>query len=237
MAREFDYFDGINFDRVWEEEDWERFFEAQDRLISDRRRRVGMPSERPSVDPGLSFRRVLHQFGMDPDNPESPPRPFALDQVLGPDGAVGLPFWHPGADPERLPLFLQAAEFSRQMSEMVEVRFAKMLAKVYKSLSHKQFQKLLPEAEKRARAIPRLVALGHRAGYDPFGAKGNIVRCRQGWVSAEACVSLLSRLPRRHMDRVLYQKIFADCVRLRNGLMDWILLLRTRFAARSSRPR
>jgi hypothetical protein len=152
-------------------------------------------------------------------------------------GPSACPSGIPGLIPERLPLFLQAAEFSRQMSEMVEVRFAKMLAKVYKSLSHKQFQKLLPEAEKRARAIPRLVALGHRAGYDPFGAKGNIVRCRQGWVSAEACVSLLSRLPRRHMDRVLYQKIFADCVRLRNGLMDWILLLRTRFAARSSRPR
>jgi hypothetical protein len=38
------------------------------------------------------------------------------------------------------------------------------------------------------------------------------------------------------MDRALYQRLFADSVRLRNGLLDWILLLRTRFAARSSRP-
>jgi hypothetical protein len=99
MALGPDYFDGINFDRHWEEEDWERFFDAQDRLTSDRRRRVGNPSERPSVDPGLSFRRVMHQFGMDPDNPESPPRPFALDHVLGPDGAAGLPFGIPAPIP------------------------------------------------------------------------------------------------------------------------------------------
>lgn len=237
MAPGQDYFDGINFDRQWEEEDWERFFDAQDRLTSDRRRRVGNPPERPSTDPGLSFRRVLHQFGMDPDNPESPPRPFALDHVLGPDGSAGLPFWHPSADPERLPLFLQAAEFFRLMSEVVELRYAKMLAKTYKSASHRQFQRLLPEIENHARAIPRLVALGHRTGYDPFGAKGNIVRCRRGLEKAEACVSLLSRLPQRHMDRALYRRLFSDSVRLRNSLMDWILLLRTRFAARSSRPR
>jgi len=36
MAPNPDYFDGINFDRHWEEEDWERFFDAQDRLTSDR---------------------------------------------------------------------------------------------------------------------------------------------------------------------------------------------------------
>ena len=178
MAPGSDYFDGINFDRHWEEEDWERFFDAQDRLTSDRRRRVGHPPERPSTDPGLSFRRVMHQFGMDPDNPESPPRPFALDHVLGPDGAAGLPFWHPSADPERLPLFLQAAEYFRQVSELVEIRYAKMLSKTYKSASHRQFQKLLPEIEDQARAIPRLVALGHRTGYDPFGAKEMCIRDR-----------------------------------------------------------
>ncbi|MBL0059509.1 MAG: hypothetical protein IPP35_10480 [Elusimicrobia bacterium] len=235
MASEPDYFDGIRFDREWEEEDWERFFDAQDRLSSDLRRKVGSPPERPSADPALTFRGVLRQFGMDPDNPEASPRPFALDQVVGPDGAVGLPFWHPGADHERLPLYLQAAEFHRQSAEFVEIRFAKMLAKTYKSASYRQFQKVLPEIEDRARAIPRLIALGHRVGYDPFGAKGNIVRCRRALEHAESCVSLLSRLPRRHMDRDLYQRFFADGIRLRNGLLDWILLLRTRFAARSNR--
>lgn len=229
-----DDFDGIDFGGRWDEDDWERFFEAQDRLSFDRRR-VGAGPERPGLDPSLSFRRVLRSFGMDPDNPESPPRPFSLDRALGPDGARGLPFWHPGADPERLPLFLAAAEYSRKIEVLVQVRYANQLAKTYKSLSHRQFQKGLGELEDNALAIPRLVALGHRVGYDPFGVNGNIVRCRRGLSHAENCVSILSRIPQRHMDRTLYKSLFAESVRLRNDLLSWIHLLRTRFAARSGR--
>jgi hypothetical protein len=134
-----------------------------------------------------------------------------------------------------LPLFLAAGEFSRKIEELVQVRYANLLAKTYKSLSHRQFQKGLGELDDNARPIPRFIALGHRVGYDPFGVNGNIVRCRRGLRHAENCVSILSRIPQRHMDRLLYKSLFAEGVRLRNDLMNWIHLLRTRFAARSGR--
>jgi hypothetical protein len=133
------------------------------------------------------------------------------------------------------PSFLAAAEYSRKIEVLVQVRYANLLAKTYKSLSHRQFQKGLGELEDNALAIPRLVALGHRVGYDPFGVNGNIVRCRRGLSHAENCVSILSRIPQRHMDRTLYKSLFAESVRLRNDLLSWIHLLRTRFAARSGR--
>jgi hypothetical protein len=232
MSDPSDEFDGIDFDRPWDEGDWERFFDAQDRLALGRP--VGAAPQRPGADPGLSFRRVLRQFGMDPDNPEAEPRSFFLAEPAAPVGGK-FPFWRAGADHERLPIYLQARDFAARSADLVERRFAKLMGKTYASVSHRNFQRGLAALDDQARPIPRLIALGHRVGYDPFGAVGNIVRCRQALERAEACVSLLSRLPRRHMERPLYNALFGESARLRNALLEWIHLLQNRFAARTRR--
>jgi hypothetical protein len=108
-----DDFEHINFGGRWNEDDWERFFEAQDRLSYDRRR-VGAPPERPGLDPSLSFRRVLRSFGMDPDNPESllarfrSTKPWALMApeafrfgIRGPIRNGCLSFWRRESFPEK----------------------------------------------------------------------------------------------------------------------------------------
>jgi|GEM_PF-2853029 len=227
----FDDFQKINFDRPWSEEDWERFFQAQDRLTANRRRRTRtVPRETGGVSE-LAFRNVLHRFGMDPDNPDAEPRPFSLTESLDDVGSNRFPFWRDGADHERLPLYLRSREFVRAVDDLVDRRFAAQMAKTYKNPSHRLFQKTLRELDLNSRAIPRLIALGHRVGYDPFGVVGNIVRCRKALERAELCVSTLSRLPRRHLDPSLFKSLFTNAVRLRNDLSGWILMLRTRFAS------
>ncbi len=232
------YFKNINFDKSWEEEDWERFFEAQDRLTKDYRWISGGPA-RPGSDPALSFRQVLQRFGMDPDGPDIPPRPFAYkpgepsEEPLTPPG---LKYWQEGADHESLPVYCQAKCYAFRVTLLAEARFAKTMGRTYKSRSHQDFQKSMAEWVRQAQLLPRFLAAAHRLGYDPHGVKGNIVRCRRALEHADACVGLLSHLARRPMTRADYQRVSQETLRLRNALLVWIDLLRTRFASRRSRP-
>jgi hypothetical protein len=233
-----DYFKGINFDKSWEEEDWEKFFDAQERLIRDYHW-VGTPPERPAADPSLSFRQVLRRFGMDPDSPNTPPRSFHYtgeEPSEEPHTPPGLKFWQQGADHESLPIYCQAKCYAYRVVLLIDARFSKFLAKTYKSRSHQEFQKALAEWRRVAQAIPRLVAEGHRLGYDPTGVKGNIVFCRRALARTDACVGLLSKIPVRHWSRPDHQRFTQETLRLRNALHQWIDLLRERFAPRSSRP-
>lgn len=233
-----DEFKRINFQKDWEEEDWERFFDAQDQLARERRPGRAGPV-RDGGDPALAFGRVLRRFGMDPDNPDNPPQPFAYTRVEPSELPLDLPgikFWQDGADQETLPVYCQAKCYAWRAAWLVESRFPRLFNRVYKSRSHQDLQKGLDQLLREAPEVPRQVAAGHRLGYAPSGVKGNIVRCRRALETTDRLIGILSRLPRRHFPQTAYEKIWQDTVRLRAALIAWIDLLRARFASRRSRP-
>jgi hypothetical protein len=230
MAQSEDYFRGIDFEKPWEEEDWERFFAAQERL--SRELRVEPAPCRNGHQSGLAFREVLRRFGMDPDDPSAPPREFDASPDPAPSARR---FWEEGVEAESLPLFAHARLYAHGVASLVERRFPGLFFKNYKSKTHILLQKILADLELRSRAIPAQIAAGHSLGYRSDRVKGNIVRCRQALMRADECLGLATRLPRRFLPSAEYKCLVSDTVKLRNSLQDWILLLRERFTA-GSRP-
>ncbi|MBK6879762.1 MAG: hypothetical protein IPN65_08685 [Elusimicrobia bacterium] len=231
-----DAFKRINFQKPWEEKDWERYFDAQDRLA--RGRRVDAGPARAGIDPSLAFGRVLRRFGMDPDNPDVPPQPFAYSRLEPSEEPLNLPgikFWQPGADQETLPIYCQAKCYAWRAAWLVESRFPGLFHRVYRSPSHRSFQKAMENFLREVPDVPRQIAAGHRLGYDPHGVKGNIVRCRRALETADRLVGILSRVSRRRLPTAEYEKIWRDTTRLRTALIDWIDLLRARFAGPGGR--
>jgi hypothetical protein len=219
-----DYFKGIDFDKAWEEEDWERFFDAQDRLA--RELRVDPPPPRSLRHPGLGFREVLRRFGMDPDNPMVPPRDFDP-----PPAAASTPrrFWEEGVEAEALPIFAHARLYAHALSSLMDRRFRDVMYKTYKSKPYLLLQQILENLEPHGRAIPAQIAAGHALGYRSDRVKGNIVRCRRALALADECLGLVTRLPRRFLPPSEYKCLVRDTLRLRNAVIAWIHMLRSRF--------
>ena len=224
MAGMEDHFKDIDFDKPWEEEDWERFFSAQEHLI--RQLRVDPAAPRDKKHPGLGFREVLMRFGMDPDNPGVPPKDF--EPPVHPTSGARR-FWEEGVEAEALPVFAHARMYAHAVKSMIERRFRDLLFKTYKSKPYLLLQQVLEDLEPIAMAIPGQIAAGHALGYRADRVKGNIVRCRIALARADECLGLVTRFPRRFLPPAEYKCLVADTARLRNALMDWILLLRERF--------
>jgi hypothetical protein len=231
MSRRFDeYFKDIDFEKPWKEDDWDRFFEAQDRLFRDVHVFVPSAPERPGVDPALGFRRVLRQFGMDPDDPAGAASRTATGTV-DPVEHPRLRFWEEGAEYEALPIYCQARNYAHRVIRLTEHRFADALRKTYRSAVHKKFQCLLRDWSFHARQAPRLVAAGHGLGYDADGVRGNMARCRMALAHVDACVGLVSRFPQRQLGPQELRQISRETLLLRQELLTWLGTLRVRFAA------
>ncbi|HRY28913.1 MAG TPA: hypothetical protein P5079_02625 [Elusimicrobiota bacterium] len=219
-------FESINFNKKWDEEDWERFFSAQDEFV--RQVRPGRAYARGrTVDPSLSFRNVMRRFGMDPDGVFAPEASF--EPPAGP--STEPPLWKSRlsleeAEVDALPIYIRAKSFVGVVASLWERRFQKMMAKTYKSRLHRLCQALLEDIRHHARRIPHNVAEGHYVGYGAAAVKGNIARCRRALTHADACVGFVSRLPRRFMSAEEYHLLFRETLGLRNDLMAWIFFLR-----------
>jgi hypothetical protein len=223
-----DHFKDIDFEKPWEEEDWERFFDAQERLAHELR--VGpAPDPRARLHPGLGFREVLRRFGMDPDNPAEPPRDFEPPPAAP---AGKRRFWEEGVEAEALPAFCHARLYAHAVRSLIERRFRDVMFKSYKSKAHLYLQNLLGVLERRSAAIPAQLAAGHALGYRADRVKGNIVRCRRALALADECLGLATRFPRRFLSPTEYKCLAQDTVRLRNALQEWVHLLRERFTRR-----
>jgi hypothetical protein len=225
MDKRRDYFKKIDFDKPWDEEDWERFFRAQEQLV---REPSGPSFGLPSRKPGLSFRDVLRRFGMDPDNPGALPAEF--DPLAEPEPSLARPFWQEDAELESLPIYCQAKRYAARVLLLCDRHFVKLLNKPYKSAIHRRCQAILRELIERAADVPRDVACGHHLGYGRDGVKGNIARCKRALAHADACVGLVTRFPRRKFPAGEYGRLVKDTFRLRHDLAGWIAFLRRRFS-------
>ncbi|MBI4395967.1 MAG: hypothetical protein HY548_02655 [Elusimicrobia bacterium] len=227
-----EYFKDIDFDRDWDESDWERFFEAQEKLSKEVRKNVRRMRTRLDDESQLSFRNVLQRFGINPDHPESAPfEPSSSDEP--PEEETGAPsrlaFWEEGAEAESLPVYRQSKCYAYRIVSLCENDFGPLLHRKYKSRSHRQLQVLLKDLRAHALQVPRHLAAGHDLGYRVDSIKGNIVRCKMALIHADACLGLVTRFPRRRLSPEGYLHLVRETARMRNSLMVWIAHLRQRF--------
>jgi hypothetical protein len=214
MSGHEEYFKGIHFDRNWSEEDWERFFRAQERLLQDFRRGTGRKPSPSFTETELAFGQVLRRFGIDPDE-------------MG---------WEAQAEAESLPLYIGAQNYASALQNFIGECFGPMLRRTYKCPRRRRFQVALRRLRAHAVEIPRNVAAGHALGYGPEGIKGNIARLRRALFHANAGVGLLSRMQQSLLSRGNFRALFGPTVRMRNELMDWIAFLRENSEPRGPLP-
>jgi hypothetical protein len=224
MARSEDFFKDVNFAAPWGEEDWRRFFDAQEKLR--RSLFVHRPRALPSADPDLAFRKVLRDFHIDPDNPGMD---FSTLEAA-PSAPTLLRYWEEGAEVESLPLYGQALVFLTEVNGVFHRRFPGIARRTYKSPSLRLLQQLVDRLPHHAAQIPRRLSAAHGMGYGPEGVVGNIVRCREALSHAETCLGMMTRFPQRRLPLAEYRRLLSMALRLRNDMMDWIASLRGRFA-------
>jgi hypothetical protein len=219
------HFKGIDFGKEWTEEDWERFFRAQERLMSERQ--ASSKGKGGYSASELSFREVLRRFGIDPDGGRGPAEPLLPAEADAPvlPGSHRA-FWEDEAEAESLPLYVESQTYVVTLHRFIRERFRNALRKTFKSPRHRYFQTALKRLRAHALEIPRNVAAGHALGYGPEGIKGNIARLRRALYHADASVGLLSRVNRSFMSREDFRVLFAPAVRMRNALLGWIAFLR-----------
>lgn len=223
MSGQNDYFKDIDFDKSWDEDDWERFFQAQDNLVRDMEKKSRRRSARPRAGTGLAFRDVLRGFGMDPDGGETEPAPDAWEA-----SGSRREFWEEGAEVESLPIYCEAKCFAYRVLLMFDRHFPDIVTKKYKSRVHQRLQAIVGELQYHAGQTAKNVAGGHGLGYGD-AVKGNIVRCKRALSHADVCLGLVTRFPARRLPPEEYRRLFKDTARLRNDLMEWISFLRSRF--------
>jgi hypothetical protein len=233
MSQYGDSFKDIDFDKPWEEEDWERFFEAQDRMVREAEARLFRSRNRPAAADSLAFREVLRRFGMDPDRPlsdDEDPSPESAERELASDPSAGASsdFSRDGVNLQTLPVYCDARRFAARVILLCERRFLRMMNKIYRSESHRRVQSLLVEWSRLVVQVPGTIASGHGLGYSPDVIKGNIVRCRKALSLADESLGKLSRIPSRRFSPGEYRSLFRENARLRNALNDWISVLRRR---------
>ncbi len=221
MDPQKNYFKDIDFDKPWEEEDWERFFQAQEQLLSETR--SAYPRYTSAKDATLDFRYVLRRFGMDPETVREPAAPPETADEAG-------DYWKDGAAPDTLPVFTQASRLLQRAQQLFERRLAKKLSKRFKSQKHKIWQETANIFRIHIGQVPLELAAGHALGYETFGVKGNIARNRRALARLDACLGALSRSPANIYPENEHSRLFRETLRLRNNVAEWIHFLRERFA-------
>lgn len=217
-----DYFKHLDFNREWEEEDWEKYFEAQERLVQEVY--WVFPRVRSSADSGLGFRQVLRRFGLDPDRLGFTP----VEHI--PTSLQAQPFWVEGAEVDQVPVYASTRSFAHAVMALCSARFKNLEKKIYRLAALQQHQKRVRDLRWHATRAPGHLTAGHALGYGRSGIKGNIVQCRQALAQVDACLGLLSRLDKRLLPLKDQQPLFKQGVRLRNHLLTWVHFLRHHFS-------
>ncbi len=229
------FFSKINFNKTWTENDWEKFFLAQDdyRLASQNKEvrkkpmsklKFSGPDEVTAFEPILreygfgSVPSVVHQLHGIPflgdKNPEADYHP-ATDEDPH--------YWGEGAPLTTVLIYRDCCRFAICTSQEID-RYLKTKDAAYKRKYNAEFESL----RFHANWIALNVAGGHRIGYSEDRIRGNVAKCKRALAHAEVCMSLLTRISTRTRSSRLRRELFAFAVQLRNGLFSWIDELRVR---------
>jgi len=230
-----DFFSKIDFNKSWDEDDWEKFFQAQDdyRVACQNKviRKKPMaklkfvgPDEVAAFEPIIreygfgGVPSIVHQLQGVPfqgdQDPESDYHP-ATDEDPH--------YWTEGAPLATVLIYRDCCRFAICTSQEID-RYLKLRGPAYKRKYNSEFESL----RFHANWVAINIAEGHRIGYSDDRIRGNVAKCRRALKHAEICMSLLTRISLRTRSARLRRELFAFAVQLRNGLFAWIDELRIR---------
>ncbi len=229
------FFSKIDFNKTWDEEDWEKFFQAQDdyRLAAQNKEIRKKPVEKirfVGSDEVEAFEPVIRQYGFQPS-------PTVVQQLQGqPFVGDGDPeadyhpatnedphYWGEGAPLATVLIYRDCCRFAICTSQEID-RFLKRKLPAYRRKFHAEFESL----RFHANWIAINIAQGHTVGYSEDRVRGNIAKALRAIRHADICISLLSRISLRTKSARLRRELFSFAVQLRNGLFSWVDELRAR---------
>lgn len=230
---EKDFFKKINFNKPWDEDDWERFFDAHEAYrIAARNlevRKEPMPRIRfGRGDEVEAFEPVLRAYGFELEPSiinQLHSKPFKDDPDeeadFAPAASEDAHFWGEGAPLAHMPIYRDACRFAVVTAQEIE-RYVKRRGPTYRKKHTAEFESL----RFHANWVAINVAHGHRIGYSADRVRGNIARCRRAVRHADQCIALINRVSLRTKSLRLREDLFSFAVQLRNVLFDWIDELR-----------
>ncbi len=233
--RKQSFFGKIDFNKPWDEADWEKFFLAQDAYRLSRQAEVRKkpmskvkfvgPDEVAAFEPilreyGVSgIPSVFHQINGLPfygdGNPEEDYHPATTEDPH---------YWGEGAPLTTVLIYRDCCRFAICTSQEIDRHLRRRDASYRKKFSA-EFESL----RFHANWVAINIAQGHQVGYAEERIRGNIAKCRRAIRHAEICVSLLNRVSARTKSQRLRRDLFSFAAQLRNGLADWVEELKLRF--------
>jgi len=232
-----EFFNKIDFNKFWEEEDWEKFFRAQDayRLACRNQEFSKKPVSKIrfiGADEVAAFEPIIRAYGISSlpsvfhqlqnfhfqgdENPEEDYHPAADEDPH---------YWGEGAPLTTVLIYRDCCRFAICTSQEID-KYLKRRDRAYRKKFSAEFESL----RFHANWIAINVAQGHQIGYSEDRIRGNIAKCRRAIKHADICIGLLSRISQRTKSYRLRQELFSFAVQLRNGLFDWQDELRARFS-------
>lgn len=229
------YFDKIDFNKPWDESDWERYFVAQDeyRIAS----RISEVSKKPvskvkfeGADEVAAFDPIIRQYGFG-DMPsvfnQIKSRAFEgdtnPDQEYQPSTAEDPHYWGEGSPLASSLIYRDCCRFAICTSQEID-RYLRRRGLIYRKKRSAEYETL----RFHANWVAINIAHGHRIGYAEDRIYGNIAKCRRALKHVEMCITLLGRVSKPTHSRILKKDLFSFAVQLRNALYDWIDELRAR---------
>jgi len=232
-----EFFKGINFNKSWGENDWEKFFQAQDayrfsvqsqeirkkplpRIKFDGRDEVAafepvireyLQSNLPPIIPELHSRKFYED-----DHPEADYYPSACEEDTH--------YWTEGAPLTTVLIYRDACRFAICVAMEID-KFLKRRAPAIRRKLNSRIELL----RFHSYWVAINVAEGHRIGYSRDRIRGNIGKNLRAIKHADAAIGLISRLSPRTRVNSFRRELFAFAFQLRKALYEWVDDLRLRF--------
>ncbi len=232
-----EFFKGINFNKSWNEHDWEKFFLAQDAyrlsVQSKEIRKKPLPRIRFSdPDEVRAFAPVLRAYSQS-DIPSVIPEIHSAkfvgderpeDDYYPTTGHEDAHYWVEGTPLATLLIYRDACRFAIAVAKDIE-SFLKRRGPAFKRKHNAQFELL----RFHAYWIAINIAEGHRIGCSRDRIKGNMAKNLRAIKHADAAIGLISRISTITRSLSFRRELFAFAFQLRKALYDWIDDLRISF--------
>jgi hypothetical protein len=223
----------LNYNKRWDESDWENYFRKMD-IYQDSRRLLDIHKKPLSkiayvgTDEVKAFEPVMRAFGQSSGPSivdEIKTAPFFGDENPEAD-------YHPSTD-EDPHYWLEGAPLASVLIYRDACRFAICTSleidRYVKRKGPPERKKFGPEYEAlrfHAIWIALNIAQGHRLGYAPDRVRGNVAKCLRAITHADTCISLLGRISKRTKSGRIRSELFSFAAQLRNALFHWVDELR-----------
>jgi hypothetical protein len=230
-----EFFNRLDFNKVWDEDDWEKYFKAQDdyriSIQNKEIRKKPIPKMKfIGSDEVVAFEPLLKEYGFG-SGPgvvsELHGEPFVGDQNPEEDYHPATNedphYWGEGAPLATVLIYRDCCRFAICTAQEID-KYLKIKGPLYKKKYNSEFEAL----KFHANWVAINIAEGHRIGYSEDRIRGNIAKCRRALNHADLCVGLLSKISLRTKSYRLRRELFSFAIQLRNALFSWIDELRSR---------